>query len=180
MAEICRRISIFSHPQKREKPGKSRLLQWRRSSKNRQTAIVVSMANIPESPVIAGRPYPVRYRTRTLSNTLRRDEWIMSSLFLSVILRRLADDRIQFFRVASRHFDSMLHFIQHDREKRRYAGIMMSIHGKEHSDVAIHTESVKAVKDRSPRPDRSDLAMTNICHFILTERSALRFLSSGS
>ena len=38
-------------------------------------------------------------------------------------------------------------------------------HCEEHSDVAIHAESVKAVKEGSPRRDRSGLAMTNRRHF---------------
>ena len=31
--------------------------------------------------------------------------------------------------------------------------------------MAIHTKSVMALKDGSPRPDRSGLAMTNFRHF---------------
>jgi hypothetical protein len=42
-------------------------------------------------------------------------------------------------------------------------------HCEEHSDVAIHAESLKAVQDGSPRPDRSGLAMTTVI-FLLTQR----------
>jgi hypothetical protein len=47
-----------------------------------------------------------------------------------VILRRLADEESSSLLVASRRFDWMLHFIQHDRKKRRNAGILMRVHGK--------------------------------------------------
>jgi hypothetical protein len=43
--------------------------------------------------------------------------------------------------------------------------LSISRHCEEHSDVAIHAKSVMALKDGSPRPDRSGLAMTNFRHF---------------